>query len=311
MLSAIVIDPESENMSLRTDYLVTFVTVVELGNFTKAAKSLEITEGSVTHQIKALELFFKAELFAKTRSGPKLTEEGKIVYDTAKDVLNKLGSARRQIMDMDKVLRGTITIGASTIPGEHIVPRLIKAFKEKHQGVDFAIQISDTKEAFDRLRLGEVDLAAVGSLFLAPKDLEYEVKTIGEEELVLITSPNHKLAAEETVSAKELLSLPFISRERGSGTRVETERFLRESGVDPAKLGIKLELGSTEAIITAVSEDTGVSIISETAARKVERAGLIKILKIRGVNSRRKLYLIRNVRGELSKQARLFWEHLP
>ena len=297
-------------MSVRISYFVTFVTAIEQGSFTKAARTLEITEGGVSHHIKTLELFFKTELFIRAASGSKLTEEGKIVYSFAKDVLNNLETAKRQIMDMKKVLRGTIKIGASTIPGEHIVPKLINSFKDKHQGVDFVIHVSDTKEALNRLKLGEADLAAVGSLILVPKNLEYEEKVIGEEELVIIVPPDHKLSTQETTSIRDLLPFPFISREKGSGTRAEVERFLKKAGVDPSSLNIRLELGSTESVITAVSEGSGVSVVSETAAKKVEKAGLIKILKIRGANNRRKLYMIKNQQKKLSKPARLFWEQI-
>jgi DNA-binding transcriptional LysR family regulator len=297
-------------LSLRTSYLVTFITAIEKGSFTKAAKALGITDGGASHHIKTLELFFNTELFTRTAGGSKLTEEGKIVYSFAKDFLNSLDATKRQIMDMRKVLRGTIRIGASTIPGEHIVPQLINSFKDKHQGVDFVIHVSDTGEAFNRLKLGEADMAAVGSLILVPKAVEYEKKVIGEEELVIIVPPDHKLSSQETVSIRDIVPLPFISREKGSGTRAEVERILKNAGVDTTSLNIRLELGSTESVITAVSEGSGISIVSETAARKVEKANLIKILKIRGVDNRRQLYLIKDPQKQLSKPAKLFWEQI-
>jgi len=297
-------------MKLKLSYLVTFITAVQLGSFAQAAKSLGITEGTVSYQIKTLEQFFENELFTRKVGGSQLTEEGKIVLSYAEKILNALENAKREITEIKNELRGKITIGASTIPGEHVLPQLINKFKEQNQDVDFVIKISDTLEALHRLTLGEVDMAAVGSLLLVPKDLEYKKKVIGEEELVLIVSPNSKQATKETISVNDLLKLPFIVRERGSGTRIETEKFLKEAGTEPSKLRVKLELGSTGSIITAVSEGIGVSIISETAARKVEGAGLIKIVRLQGVNSRRKLYLIRNLQKELTKPARIFWEQL-
>lgn len=296
-------------MSLRIDYLVTFVTAVELGSFARAAKKLEITEGGVSHHMRALESYFGAKLFIKTVKGAELTEEGKIVYSVAKEVLEQLESTRRRIIDMKEVLRGTVKVVASTIPGEHVIPHLINEFKERYPNVDFVVQISDSKTAFDKLRSGEADLAAVGTLLLAPKGLEYEKTQIGEEKLVLIVSPDHELARKESIAIKEIQSLPFVSREKGSGTRAELERFLKESGVDLSQLRVRMELGSTESVITAVSEGIGVSIISERAARKAEKAELIRTLQLSGVDSRRKLYLVRNMRGEFSKPAKLFWKY--
>lgn len=295
-------------MSVRIDYLVTFVTAVELGSFTKAARKLEITEGGVSHHIRSLEHFFDAALFIRKVRGAELTEEGRIAYDFSKEVLGLLESTRKRITDVKGVLAGTIKIEASTIPGEQILPRLMNRFKKRFQGIDFILQISNTDTAFDKVRGGDVDLAAVGTSLLAPKDLQFEKKLIGEEKLVLIVPPNHKLAGKESVTVQEIMSLPFIIREKGSGTRAETERILRESGLDLSKLKVELELGSTESVITAVSDGVGVSIISETAAKKVERAKLIKKLEISGVKDDRKLFLIRNLRKKNSKAAMLFWE---
>ncbi len=295
-------------MSLRTNYLVTFVTAVELGSFARAAKKLEITEGGVSHHMKALERYFGAKLFIKTVKGAELTEEGKMVLSVAKNVLHQLESTRRRLVEMKEVLKGTINIAASTIPGEHVIPHLISEFRERYSNVDFVVQISDSKTAFEKLRSGEVDLAAVGTLLLAPKTLEYEKMQIGEEKLVLIVSPDHELAREESISINEIPSFPFVSREKGSGTRAELERLLKESSVDLSQLSISMELGSTESIIMAVSEGIGVSIISERAAKKAEKAELIRILQLRGLESRRKLYLVRNMHSESSKPANSFWE---
>jgi DNA-binding transcriptional LysR family regulator len=296
-------------LSLRIDYLVTFVSAVELKSFAKAAKKLEITEGGVSHHMRALESYFGAKLFVKTVKGAELTEEGKIVFGIAKEILDQLEITKRKIIEMNEILRGAVRIVASTIPGEHVLPHLISGFKERYPNVDFVVNISDSKTAFDKLQSGEADLAAVGTTLLAPKDLEYEEMPIGEEKLVLIVSPSHELARKETISVKEISVYPFVSREKGSGTRAELERFLRETGVDPSRFKISMELGSTEAIITAVSEGIGVSIVSEGAARKAEKAELVRILQLGGVDSRRKLYLVKRSRGEFSRPARLFWKY--
>jgi DNA-binding transcriptional LysR family regulator len=300
---------EEDKLSLRIDYLVTFVTAVELGAFAKAAKKLEITDGGVSHQMRALERYFGVKLFIKNVKRAELTEEGKIIFNMSKGVLDQLENTRRSIIHMKEIVTGSVKIAASTIPGEHVIPRLINEYKEKYPNVELVVQISDSKTAFDKLRSGEADLAAVGTTILAPKDLEYETMQIAEERLVLIVAPNHELARKESISIKEIPSLPFISRERGSGTKAEIERFLGKSGLDISKLKIRMELGSTGSIITAVSEGIGVSIISENAAKKAEKAQLIKILQLIGIDHRRKLYLVRNLCSEFSKPARLLWNY--
>ncbi len=296
-------------MSLRLECLITFVTAVELGGFAKAAKKLGMTEGSVSYHIASLEKYFGAVLFTRAIRGARLTEEGKIAFETAKNILEHLEATKRQLVEMAEAPRGTIRIEASTIPGEQVLPKLMSSFKERHQGVDFVVRISDSKTAFEKLASREVDLAAVGSLISAPRRLEYERIPIGEEKLVLIVPVDHEFATRKSVSIPEILSQPWVIREKGSGTRAETERVFVEADVDSSLMNVKLELGSTESVITAVEEGLGVSVVSETAARKAEKAKLVKVVKISGVDDERILYLIRDVKSDMSKPTKLFWAY--
>ena len=287
---------------------MTFITAVKGGSFTQAARTLELTESGVSHHIKSLERFFGTRLFVRRVTGAKLTEEGEILYKVATAILDQIESAKRQIADMGTTLHGLVRIEASTIPGEHTLPRLISVFKERYRHVNFTVQISDSRTAYERLRTDNVDLVAVGSLLLAPPNLKYESIPIGEEELVFIVPVGHELIRNATVTIQMISTFPFVNRVIGSGTRAEVERLFRESGVDPSTLDVVVELGSTESIITAVSEGAGVSIISETAALRGERAQLIKGIKIAKVKSLRRLHLVRNLQREISKPALGFWE---
>ena len=91
---------------------------------------------------------------------------------------------------------------------------------------------------------------------------------------------NHALAKSKIVKLKEILAYPFVNREETSGTRKEIEGLLEKNNITPQQLKVALELGSTESVITAVSEGRGISIISSIAAKKAQAAGLIKIVKI-------------------------------
>ena len=88
------------------------------------------------------------------------------------------------------------------------------------------------------------------------------------------------LAKHKTVKLREIIAYPFVNREETSGTRKEIEGLLEKSSIDLQQLRVALELGSTESVVTAVSEGRGISIISSIAAKKAQAAGLIKIIKI-------------------------------
>jgi len=291
--------------TIRFDYLKTFLTVVRTRSFSTAAKELGTSQGTVSHHIAALEAYFDAELFKRTANGVEVTEAGATLKETAEKILQETQDAKAKISSAKENLSGTIKIAASTIPGEHIIPSLIAGFQKKHLGVRFKIKAQDSIASLQSLQAKDADFAAVGTI------LGYEEKfdsiQIGEEELVLIVPCNHELAKQELVKLNEITKYPFINREETSGTRKEIERFFENNKFPLEELKAGLELGSTESVITAVSEGRGISIISSIAANKSQAAGLVKILKIEEAKSPRKLYMARP-KTPLLKTSEVFWE---
>jgi DNA-binding transcriptional LysR family regulator len=290
---------------LRLDYLKTFLTVLETGGFLAAAKKLGVSQATVTNHVAILENFFEAKLFDRTVKGAELTEAGKILKVSAEKILGEIEKAKSQISILKGRTVELVRIAASTIPGEHLLPSIIAEFKKEHPMAKFEVRIMDTGNALSCLKNETVDFAAVGSLIGCEND--FEKLELGEEELVLIVPKNHGLGKKQTVKLNEILKYPYINREEASGTRKETERILLEAKIPPQKLNVVLELGSTQAVITAVSEGKGISIISSIAARKAEKSGLIKTVKISNAKTIRKLYLLRQ-KKELNKTCELFWK---
>jgi DNA-binding transcriptional LysR family regulator len=182
---------------------------------------------------------------------------------------------------------------------------LIAEFQKRHSNVKFKIKAEDSLTSLGSLEANNVDLAAVGTI--QGYEEKFDFIQVGEEELVLIVPCNHKLAKEKTVKLIELAKYPFISREETSGTRKEIERLLENNKFPSKLLKVGLELGSTESVITAVSEGRGVSIVSSIAAKKAQAAGLVKIVKVNEAKNPRKLYIVRP-KMPLLKIAEAFWK---
>jgi len=290
---------------MRFDYLKTFLTVAKTRSFSVAARELGITQGAVSHHVAALEEYFEAKLFKRASDGVEYTEAGAILAETAERILEEVERAKVNISSTKNELGGTIRIDASTIPGEHIIPRLVAEFQKKHQGVKFRIKAEDSINSLQDLRAGEADFAAVGTIKGYEEKLE--AIEIGEEELVLIVPSNHELAYRKSIKPAEILNYHYVNREETSGTQKEIERLLQSSGVSPSKLKTTMTLASTESVITAVSEGRGISIISSIASKNAQAAGLVKILHIQEVNSTRKLYMVRSNKP-LVKVSEAFWE---
>jgi len=291
--------------TIRFDYLKTFLTVARTHSFSVAAKELGISQGTVSHQIAALGEYFDAELFKRTANGVEVTASGEALKETAEKMLQEAQDVKAKISATKQNLSGTIRIAASTIPEEHVIPSLIAEFQKRHHNVKFKIKAEDSLTSLCSLEANDVDFAAVGTI--QGYEEKFDFIQVGEEELVLIVPCNHELAKKEAVKLIELAEYPFISREDTSGTRKEIERLLEKNKFPVEQLKVGLELGSTESVITAVSEGRGVSIVSSIAAKKAQAAGLVKIVRVKEAKNPRKLYIVRPKRL-LLKIAEAFWE---
>ncbi len=290
---------------MRIDFLKTFLEVVSAGSFLEAARKLKVTQATVSNHIASLEEYFGVKLFVRSRDGVTLTNEGKILNKRARQIFDLIDATKREITNSTKRLKGTIKIAASTIPGEHILPVLVGSFKKAYPEVDIEVEIGDTGVSLKKLVEGRVDFAATGSLF--NNQNFFETKVIAKERLVVITPVNHELSGKKSLELSEVLNYPFVSREPSSGTRNEINKIFTEQHIDPNKLNIVLELGSTGSVITAVSEGIGISIISSIAAEKARAAGLLNIVEIKNARNWRELYLVRLKKPEYPEILEKFW----
>jgi DNA-binding transcriptional LysR family regulator len=291
--------------TIRFDYLNTFLTVARTHSFSVAAKDLKTSQGTVSHHVAALEEYFDAELFKRTANGVEVTEAGATLKETAEKILQQAQDAKTKISIAKHNFTGTIKIAASTIPEEHIIPSLTAEFQKKYPDVKFKIKAEDSLNSLRSLQANDADFAAVGTILGFEEKFNY--LQIGEEQLVLIVPCNHELAKCKIVNLNTILTFPFVSREETSGTRLEIERLLEKNKLHSHQLSVALELGSTESVITAVSEGRGISIISSIAAAKSQAAGLVKIVVIEEAKSCRILYIVRPKRS-LLKTSEAFWE---
>jgi LysR family transcriptional regulator, transcriptional activator of the cysJI operon len=291
--------------AMRLDYLKTFLTVANARSFSIAAKELALTQGAVSHHIAALEDYFDAELFKRATNGVEVTDAGAILAETAEKILAEVESTKAKISATKHKFAGIIKIEASSIPSEHIIPRLVADFQKQYPDVKFKIKAEDSVNSLLNLQAGTVDFAAVGTIKGYGDKLD--AIELSEEELVLIVQLRHELAGKKSVKLAQILNYPYINREETSGTRKEIERMLEDAGISPSKLKTTVELASTESVITAVSEGQGISIISSIASKKAVAAGLVKALHIDVVNNTRKLFMVRPKRAML-KVSEAFWE---
>lgn len=255
--------------------LEAFVRVSERRSFSKAAKELFLTQPTVSAHISSLEKELDARLFVRNTKEVDLSEEGRKLYDYARQMVD----LERKIEDVfhggNKQEQQCITIAASTIPAQYLLPRILTKFNEKYPNEQFKISETDSAQVVEKVLNRTIDVGFTGTV-LEKRHCAYI--PFYKDELILIT-PNHekyrRFKAEDVV-ATWIVNEPLIMREEGSGTRKEAEKQLRKSGIDVSSLNIVASIENQETIKRSVENGMGISIISRLAAQKeIEQGALL------------------------------------
>jgi len=263
--------------------LQVFHTVARLLSFTKAAEALHMTQPAVTFQIRQLEEHFNTRLFDRTHNRITLTEVGKRVYEYAQSIFQLYGEMENTVKEMTGDVDGILMIGASTMIAEYLLPVLLGDFKAKYPDVHIRLKVANSDEIVSMVENNIIDLGMVES---PVNNKNLVVNLCRMDQLVAIVPPGHKLASREKVSAKDLISYPYISREEGSGTREVIGEYIAQAGLSADNLDIVMELGSPEAIKGAVAAGMGISILSHAAIQKDIELGTLKELKLNPILER-------------------------
>lgn len=255
-----------------------FCTVSETKSFSKASEIIHLTQPAVSLQIQALEETYETKLFDRSSSTVTLTPAGEILYKYAKEILTLYATAEKNIGEITGLVKGSISIGASTTIGNYLLPTVISDFKKKNPKIKLHLWVGNTKRIVELLNAGNIDLGLVEG-----ETTKYKLTTekLLADELVLIVSSLHPWTRKKEVSMFDIIKEPFIFREEGSGTRQVIEKHLKKRGITPHEMKITTILGSTEAIKDAVENGTGISIVSKWAIRKESRYGSIRFLRFK------------------------------
>lgn len=288
---------------MNLNYLETLVAVAEQKSFSRAAAALNLTQPAVSKHIAYLEAYYGTTLVNRTSRRVELTEAGAVLYRYARHVLEMMARARDEVDASATAVRGRLTIGASTIPGHYVLPRLIGDFNRSYPEVAISVEIAGTGKVIRMLLDDSVHLGAVGALI---QDERLNFIPFARDEIVLAVPRHHPLAGCKTVAPQAVAREKLVWREEQSGTRRVVENALLAAGVRPEELHITAELGSTEAILAAVEAGLGISFISRLAAEGRARAGTVSLVRLQGAPFTRHLYLVHLQSRPLTRPAAAF-----
>ncbi len=275
------------------------MTVAKLSSFTRAAEFLDLSQPAVTHQIKNLETLFKTRLFNRGQNRIELTRSGQILLRHAENIDSLYRKAIQEIHEMTHQVAGDIHLGAASLLGKYLLPRILGNFRKIYPHVNLSMLVGNSKEILGFLENGAIELAIVSEPIPSRNLIAFRFYS---DQLTVVVYPNHPWCRKREITTKDLCDEDFISRETGSGTR---EFCLKSLGLPWRGEELKpvMVLGSSEAIKMAVIGEMGFSILSRLAIRSEVELGLLKEIRLKGVNMVRNFYVVFKSEEQLSLPA--------
>ena len=286
--------------------LEAFVQVAEGGSFSKAAKKLYLTQPTISAHVAALEKELNVRLFVRNTKEVSLSEDGKDLYKYARQMVDLEKKIDERFGTREEGGKHCITIAASTIPAQYLLPKVLMRFNEKYPEEQLKIMETDSAKVVTQIVEHMVDVGFTGTV-LEKKHCKY--MPFYKDELVIIT-PNtekyQKLKDHMTDDISWLLEEHVILREEGSGTRKEAEKQLKQAGVVLSELDIIASIENQETIKKSVRQGMGISILSKLATADEAEAGYVLAFPIPKADKGRDINLVYNKNYQLSRSAERF-----
>ncbi len=266
-------------------HLNTFCTVVEAGSISKAARKLFVTQPAVSVKIQELEDYYQVKLLERTNKGVTPTEVGLFVYNEGKRIVSMFTNIQKEIERTRSRVDDMLIAAASTI-GNFGLPCTVFLFKEKYPGYRVQMEICNSGDVVNRLLMRRVEVGLVeGPLQVSHKERfareEIFSRWIMRNKLFLVAPNVEPYQGMTELSLEELVELPLIIREPGSGTRASLEQALLEQNLSLQDLNVAMELSSINAIVSAITSNNGVSLLPKMAVRKELRYKILKALPVK------------------------------
>jgi DNA-binding transcriptional LysR family regulator len=286
-----------------TRQLAAFCAVVERRSFSQAAERLGVTQPAVSLQIRALEKRLGTQLFDRSGRRVEPTEAGMRLYRGAQRLLALEEQVVGEVAGAGgEELAGRFEIGASTGPGGIVLAIRLCEFQARHPDLHLVLWVFDTQTIVERVAARELELGVVGA---GRRHRGVVFEPFLRDEVVLACPPDHPFAG-RSVSLDELRGAGLIVMQEGAGVRQLLEDELQRAGVRLRDLGVRLELGLQESVMSAVRAGYGVSFISRTSIEADLAAGTVGEARIEGLPLEREIYLVRAAGRAETRAGRAF-----
>lgn len=253
-------------MTLR--HMRIFVSVFQKNSITKAAQELHLAQPSVSLAVRELEDYYGIRLFDRIGRHIAPTECGKEFYRYAVHIVSLFNEMEKKMRNWDTF--GTLRIGASITIGTHILPVLIHRYQDQFPDLMIEAKVSKSASIEDEIIHNGIDL---GLIETQPSHPDLRAVPFMTDSMCAITAPDHPLASVKSISLAELSRFPFLMREKGSAGRklLDAAFSLQQMSVSP-----RWESTSTQALVKAVAEGLGVSVLPYLIVKKDIEEGTVR-----------------------------------
>jgi LysR family transcriptional regulator, transcriptional activator of the cysJI operon len=287
-------------MKMTLRHLKIFITVADCGSMTNASEKLFIAQPTVSQAISELESYYGVKLFDRLSRRLYITETGKQFLSYARHIITLLDEMDQMMKNPDKC--GVLKIGASLTIGACLLPALVKEFSRKYPSLKVQAVVKNTKDIEGLIVKNSIDFAIVEGIVHNTDMISSEFM---DDELVLVCGKSHPLYGAQEISISSLNKLEFIVREPGSGTRELFENVMAANDIDWQLLW---ECNGSDGIKSAAVSGAGVAVISKLLIKSEVKARELAIIKVKGIEFKRKFNIIYHRNKYLTDSVKEFFE---
>jgi DNA-binding transcriptional LysR family regulator len=289
------------------EQLRSLCAVIDYGSYTQAARELHLTQPSVSQHVRSLEQALSVRLLDRIGGRMQPTEAGEVVYQHAREILDRYDNMRRAIGAIRGLQEGHLVVGTGVAPGNWVLPRIVARFQSLHPGVRFELRVEHATQIYERILRGSVDF---GVLIGHEIPQGVIVEPLYRDRLVLVMASDHPLFKRwpRALPPAALADVPFISSTlRGSHLTRMCDEWLHEKGIVPR---IRMEFHNTEAIRRVIPAGIGAAILFYSHVAPDIAAGMLKIVDVKGPPLYAQFVLARRPLQPISPAARSFLRFL-
>jgi DNA-binding transcriptional LysR family regulator len=285
-----------------------FCRVYKERSFSRAAAALGLTQPTVSSHIKELEESLRTPLFDRLGREIQPTDAGRFLFEHAQTITTLKRDLDDRMKSFLNRIEGEFTVGASSVPGEFLLPSLVASFHKLHPAVRIKLRVADSAHTIDDIRHGDV---AVGLIGAASTGDDIRIKRFARDTLVLAVPATAAWRKRGSLTLRELKGVPLFVRATGSATRTALEEALARHKLSMADLTVAAEFGSIGAIKEAIRSGHGASFLSDITVASEQRSRSMLVVRVPQLGTIRRNYYVATSRRHVpSPVTRAFLDHL-